>query len=102
MSLLALIKGSRGPSGFGFASAAEDVTAGVDLTGKTILITGINSGLGQESGRVLSMRGAHIIGLARTLEKAQEGCANLSGPSVVRTHVSTGSSQRNSCQQPEN
>jgi NAD(P)-dependent dehydrogenase (short-subunit alcohol dehydrogenase family) len=83
MSLLALIKGSRGASGFGFASTAEDVTAGINLTGKTILITGINSGLGQESGRVLSMRGAHIIGLARTLEKAQQGCASLSGPSTA-------------------
>jgi NAD(P)-dependent dehydrogenase (short-subunit alcohol dehydrogenase family) len=83
MSLLALIKGQRGPSGFGFASTAEDVTNGLDLTGKTILVTGINSGLGQESGRVLSMRGAHIIGLARTLEKAREGCASLSGPSTA-------------------
>ena len=82
MSLMALIKGRRGASGFGFASTAEEVTEGIDLTGKTILITGINSGLGQESGRVLSMRGAHIIGLARTLEKAQEGCASLSGTST--------------------
>ena len=79
MSLLSLIKGARGASGFGFASTAEDVTAGIDLSGKTILVTGINSGLGQESGRVLSMRGAHIIGLARTIEKAQEGCSTLSG-----------------------
>ena len=56
MSLLALIKGQRGASGFGFASTAEEVTEGIDLSGKTILVTGINSGLGQESGRVLSMR----------------------------------------------
>jgi len=83
MSLLALIKGKRGASGFGFASTAEEVTEGLDLSGKTILITGINSGLGQESGRVFSQRGAHIIGLARTQEKAEEGCATLSGPTTA-------------------
>ena len=82
MSLLAMIKGNRGATGFGFASTAEDVTEGLDLNGKTILITGVNSGLGQESARVLSMRGAHIIGLARTLFKAQEGCSELAGPST--------------------
>ena len=45
MSLLALIKGRRGESGFGFASTAEEVTEGLDLSGKRVLITGINSGL---------------------------------------------------------
>ena len=69
MSLFTLIKGRRGASGFGYASTAEEVTEGLDLSGKRILITGINSGLGLESGRVLAMRGAHVIGAARTLEK---------------------------------
>jgi WW domain-containing oxidoreductase len=60
---------------FDATSTAEQVTAGLDLTGKTILITGVNSGLGQESARVLASRGARIIGLARTQAKAAEGMA---------------------------
>ncbi len=71
MSLVALLKGKRGPSGFGYASTAEDVTRGLDLGGKTILITGVSSGLGLESARVLASRGARILGAARTVEKAR-------------------------------
>lgn len=52
-------------------STAEEVTAGVDLSGKTILITGCNSGLGLESMRVLAARGADVIGCARNREKAE-------------------------------
>ena len=60
-----------GPNGFGFNSTAEDVTQGVSLSGKTMLVTGCNSGIGEETVRVLAMRGAHIIGAARTLDKAR-------------------------------
>ena len=66
-------------SGFNRRSTAEQVTEGLDLSGKTALITGVNSGLGYESMRVLSARGAHIIGAARTLEKATEACAGIAG-----------------------
>jgi WW domain-containing oxidoreductase len=64
---------------FNKKSTAEQVTDGLDLSGKTIVITGVNSGLGEESMRVLCMRGAHVIGLARTLEKAQQACDSVSG-----------------------
>lgn len=64
---------------FSKKSTAEDVTAGLDLTGKTIAITGINSGIGYEAMRVLAMRGAHVIGLARTLDKATQACESVSG-----------------------
>ena len=66
-------------SAFGKRSTAEDVTAGMDLSGKTALVTGCNSGLGIETMRVLAMRGAHVIGAARTLEKAETACAGVEG-----------------------
>jgi WW domain-containing oxidoreductase len=71
MSLMAIIKGRRGPSGFGYASTAEEVTAGLDLSAKTILITGVTSGLGREAARVLASRGAHVIGTGRSAEAAR-------------------------------
>ena len=66
-------------SAFGKRSTAEDVTAGMDLSGKTALVTGCNSGLGEETLRVLALRGAHVIGAARTLEKAEKACAGVEG-----------------------
>ena len=43
-------------------STAEQVTAGIDLAGRTALVTGATSGLGLETMRVLALRGAHVIG----------------------------------------
>ena len=63
--------------GFGFDSTAEEVTEGLDLTGQTWLITGCNSGLGLETARVLALRGAYIIGAARTVEKATQALEQL-------------------------
>ena len=57
MSLLAIFK-SAGPTGFGYGSTAEQVTEGLSLAGQTILVTGCNSGIGQETCRVLALRGA--------------------------------------------
>jgi WW domain-containing oxidoreductase len=78
MSLVSMFKG-KGPSGFGYGSTAEDVTEGLDLSGRTILLTGCNSGIGKETLRVLAKRGAHVIAAARTLEKAQAACNEVGG-----------------------
>ncbi|MFO0713330.1 MAG: SDR family oxidoreductase [Sandaracinus sp.] len=76
---------------FGFESTAEDVTAGLDLSGKTYVVTGCNSGIGFETARVLALRGAHVVGTARTIDKAREAMPHgtaleceLSEPSSVR------------------
>jgi NAD(P)-dependent dehydrogenase (short-subunit alcohol dehydrogenase family) len=66
-------------SPFNSKSTAEEVTAGIDLTGQTIAVTGANSGLGYETMRVLALRGAHILGIARTQEKAEIACASIDG-----------------------
>ena len=66
---------ARGPSGFGYNSTAEQVSEGLDLTGKTYLLTGAGSGLGQETMRVLVLRGARVLATGRTLEKATEAAA---------------------------
>ena len=66
-------------SGFDKTSSAEDVTEGIDLKGKTILITGVASGLGQEALRVLALRGAHVIGIDRTLDVAKTACESVAG-----------------------
>ena len=55
---------------YNFYSTAEEVSEGLDLTGQNWVVTGCNSGLGEETIRVLALRGANIIGLARTKEKA--------------------------------
>ncbi|MEX2205235.1 MAG: SDR family NAD(P)-dependent oxidoreductase [Myxococcota bacterium] len=55
--------------------SAEEVVAGLDLCGKTILVTGVSSGLGAESARVLAKTGATVIGAARDLEKARTALA---------------------------
>ena len=76
MSLYAALAGT-GPTGFGFASTAEEVVSGLDLDGVRVLITGANSGIGFESARALSARGATIGVIARTQEKAEETAARL-------------------------
>lgn len=81
MSVYELFKG-KGPSGFGYGSTAEQVTEGRSLAGKTYLVTGCNSGLGQEALRVLCLRGAKVVGTARTLEKAKAACAGIKGETV--------------------
>lgn len=81
MSLYALLK-PNGPSGFGYGSTAEEVTEGLSLRGKTMLVTGCNSGLGLETLRVLALRGARVVGTARTLDRARAACGAVAGETV--------------------
>jgi NAD(P)-dependent dehydrogenase (short-subunit alcohol dehydrogenase family) len=58
-------------STFGATSTADEVLRGIDLTQKTILVTGVSAGLGVETARALAAHGAQVIGAARDLSKAQ-------------------------------
>lgn len=61
---------AKGASGFGYASTATHVTAGIDLKGKTYLVTGVRTGLGALTVSTLQSRGAYVIATARRVEDA--------------------------------
>lgn len=56
---------------FGATSTADEVLAGVNLTGKRFLITGVSSGIGLETARTLVSHGASVVGTVRDLAKAE-------------------------------
>jgi NAD(P)-dependent dehydrogenase (short-subunit alcohol dehydrogenase family) len=65
------------PATFGATSTTDDVLAGVDLTGKRVLVTGVSAGLGVETARALAAHGAHVVGAARDLDKARAATAGI-------------------------
>lgn len=69
---------------FGAKSTTDDVLAGVDLSGKRVLVTGVSAGLGVETARVLAAHGADVVGAARDLAKAETATA------VVRDAAAAG------------
>ena len=56
---------------FGANSTTEDVLSGVRLEGKRVLVTGVSAGIGVETARALAAHGAHVVGAARDLAKAE-------------------------------
>jgi NAD(P)-dependent dehydrogenase (short-subunit alcohol dehydrogenase family) len=69
-------------SGFSATSTAEDVIRGIDLTGKTAIVTGGYSGLGRETVRVFREAGASVIVPARDVERATAALKDISGVEV--------------------
>jgi NAD(P)-dependent dehydrogenase (short-subunit alcohol dehydrogenase family) len=62
---------------FGATSTTDEVLAGVDLSGKRILVTGVSAGLGVETARTLAAHGAQVVGAARDLKKAETATAEV-------------------------
>jgi NAD(P)-dependent dehydrogenase (short-subunit alcohol dehydrogenase family) len=61
----------------GATSTTDDVLSGVNLKGKRILVTGVSAGLGVETARSLAAHGAHVVGTARDLAKAETATAQV-------------------------
>jgi len=71
-------------SGFTAASTADEVLAGLDLTGKNVIVTGGHSGLGLETTRALANAGASVLVGARDPERAAQAVAGLARVEVER------------------
>lgn len=63
-------------SGFTAKSTTAEVIKGIDLSGKTAIVTGGNTGIGLETTKTLARAGATVIVPARDIDKAKK---NLQG-----------------------
>ena len=58
-------------------STTDEVLSGINLRGKRILVTGVSAGLGIETARALAAHGAHVVGTARDIAKAEAATAQV-------------------------
>ena len=62
---------------FGATSTADEVLSGINLKGKRAVVTGVSAGIGIATARSLAAHGAHVIGAARDLKKAEAATAQV-------------------------
>lgn len=70
-------------SGFHAKSEPEDILKGMDLLGKTAIVTGGYSGIGLETTRALAAAGARVYVPMRSPEKAEENLKDIEGDVIV-------------------
>lgn len=78
---------------FGPAATADDVLAGIDLTGKNAIVTGGNAGIGLEVARALAKAGASVTVASRSSDSdgplkpdgIETGRIDLADPSSIDT-----------------
>ncbi len=67
----------------------EDTHRMTDLTGKTALVTGSTSGIGQATAIALAARGAHVLVVGRNEQRAKDVVAEIEGSGgrgIVQAH----------------
>ncbi|GGZ56858.1 oxidoreductase [Lysobacter xinjiangensis] len=69
-------------TGFSAASTAEEVMAGIDLSGRRAVVTGGYSGIGLVTARALAEAGATVIVPARDRRRAEAALAGTAGIEV--------------------
>ncbi|MGC4104391.1 SDR family NAD(P)-dependent oxidoreductase [Ferruginibacter sp.] len=69
-------------SGFTAATTTNEVIKGIDLTGKTVIVTGGYAGIGLETTKTLSRAGATVIIPARDIKKAMQNIDGIANTTV--------------------
>jgi NAD(P)-dependent dehydrogenase (short-subunit alcohol dehydrogenase family) len=80
------------PSGLGLRSTANDVIAGIDMTGKAVVVTGGYSGLGLETVRVIAGAGARVIVGARRPDAAARDLTGIDNVTILKLDLSDAAS----------
>ncbi|HEX4862987.1 MAG TPA: SDR family NAD(P)-dependent oxidoreductase, partial [Acidimicrobiales bacterium] len=55
-----------------------------DMAGKTVIVTGANSGIGRAAARALGGAGARVVLAVRNLDKGREAASTIPGDTDVR------------------
>jgi NAD(P)-dependent dehydrogenase (short-subunit alcohol dehydrogenase family) len=55
-----------------------------DLTGRSVIITGANSGIGRAAAHALADAGAHVVLAMRSVDKGRAAAARMPGETEVR------------------
>ncbi len=71
------MKGRETFARFGARTSADEVLADMDLSGRFMLVTGANTGIGYETARALTSAGARVLLACRNIEKADEATARI-------------------------
>lgn len=74
-------------SGFNATSTTTDVIKGIDLTGKTAIVTGGDGGLGLEITKTLASAGATVIVPARDTKKAKKNLEGIANAEVATLNL---------------
>lgn len=69
-------------SGFDAATTADAVMQGIDLAGRTAIVTGGHSGLGRETVHALAAAGARVVAPARDVARAAQALSDIAGVEV--------------------
>lgn len=77
---------------FGHDTTTDEVLAGIDLTGKSALVTGASGGLGAETARALAAAGADVTLAVRNVAKGETVAESIRAatgrrPDVVELHL---------------
>ncbi|CAL9322849.1 SDR family NAD(P)-dependent oxidoreductase [Streptomyces griseoincarnatus] len=73
---------------FGFSSTTDEVTRGVDLTGRRAVVTGASSGLGAETARALAAAGAEVTLAVRDVASGERAAKDITASTGRReVHV---------------